>query len=142
MVCSPTFIKYRISVYIFGSILRLHISLFWSVYLPVPHSFHYRDSVCVCARACVCVKLLQSVSNSATLWTVVFQAPLSRAFSMTRILECVAIPSSRGSPRPRDWTPVSYVYCIGRWFLYHWHHLGNPRDFVVSFNFRSASPQL
>ena len=27
---------------------------------------------------------------------------------------------SRGSSRPRDWTHVSWVSCIGRWILYHW----------------------
>ena len=37
-----------------------------------------------------------------------------------RILEWIAMPSSRGSSRPRDWTWVSYVSCIGRWILYHW----------------------
>ena len=30
-----------------------------------------------------------------------------------RILEWVAMPSSRGSSQPRDWTCVSYVSCIG-----------------------------
>ena len=34
-----------------------------------------------------------------------------------RILECVAISSSRGSSQPRDWTQVSYVSYIGRWGL-------------------------
>ena len=34
-----------------------------------------------------------------------------------RILEWVAISSSRGSSQPRDRTLVS---CIGRWFLYCW----------------------
>ena len=34
-----------------------------------------------------------------------------------RILEWVVMPSSRGSSRTTDWTPVSYVYCIGRWVL-------------------------
>ena len=37
-----------------------------------------------------------------------------------RILEWVAISSSRGSLRPRDWTCVSYISCIGRQILYHW----------------------
>ena len=37
----------------------------------------------------------------------------------TRILEWGAMPSSRGSSQPRDWTLVSYVSCIGRWVLYH-----------------------
>ena len=36
-----------------------------------------------------------------------------------RILECVAISFSRGSSRPRDWTHVPYISCIGRRLLYH-----------------------
>ena len=36
----------------------------------------------------------------------------------TRILEWVAMPSSRGSSRSRDWTWVSYVSCTSRWVLY------------------------
>ena len=31
-----------------------------------------------------------------------------------RILDCVAMPSSRGSSQPRDWTCLSYVSWIGR----------------------------
>ena len=30
------------------------------------------------------------------------------------------MPSSRGSPPPRDGTGVSYLSCIGRQVLYHW----------------------
>ena len=39
-----------------------------------------------------------------------------------RILEQVAISSSRGSSWPRDQTQVSYAFCIGRWIflLNHW----------------------
>ena len=36
-----------------------------------------------------------------------------------RILECVAMPFSRGSFRPRGQTSISYVSRIGRWVLYH-----------------------
>ena len=43
-----------------------------------------------------------------------------------RILECIAVPSPRGSSQPRDWTLVSYVSCIGRRVLYHQYHLGSP----------------
>ena len=44
-----------------------------------------------------------------------------------RILEWVAIPYSRGSSRPRDWTrSISYVSCVGRWVLYNWCYLGCP----------------
>ena len=35
-----------------------------------------------------------------------------------RILEWVAMPSSRESSRPRDGTRISYVFCFGRWVLY------------------------
>ena len=43
-----------------------------------------------------------------------------------RILEWVAMPSSRESSQARDWIQVSYVSCIGRWVLYHKCHLGSP----------------
>ena len=43
-----------------------------------------------------------------------------------RVLEWVAMPSSRGSSLPRDQTQVSWVPCIGRKVLYHWCHLGSP----------------
>ena len=36
-----------------------------------------------------------------------------------RILEWVAVPSSRASSPPRDHTRLSYVSCSGRWVLYH-----------------------
>ena len=34
-----------------------------------------------------------------------------------RILQWGAISFSRGSSQTRDWTPVSYISCIGRWIL-------------------------
>ena len=37
----------------------------------------------------------------------------------TRILEWVAMPSSRGSSQPRDRICITYVSCIGRRVLYH-----------------------
>ena len=36
-----------------------------------------------------------------------------------RVLEWAAIPSPRGSSRPRDWTQDSYVSCTRRRVLYH-----------------------
>ena len=41
-----------------------------------------------------------------TLWTIDHQAPL-QGILQARILEWVAVPSSRGSSRPRDRTHVS-----------------------------------
>ena len=40
--------------------------------------------------------------------------------SQARILEWVAIPSSRRPSQPRDWTSISSVSCTGRQILYHW----------------------
>ena len=50
-------------------------------------------------------------------WTVAHQAPLSGGTLQARILEWVAIPSSRGSSQPRDWTQVS---CISDRFFTIW----------------------
>ena len=36
-----------------------------------------------------------------------------------RVLEWVAMPSSRGPFQPRDRTRISYVSCIGRQVLHH-----------------------
>ena len=52
-------------------------------------------------------KLLSHVRLCATLRTVAHQAPWSMGFLQARILEWVAIPFSRGSSWPRDWTGVS-----------------------------------
>ena len=41
-----------------------------------------------------------------------------------RTLEWVAIPFSRRSSWSKDQTRISYISCIDRWVLYHWHHLG------------------
>ena len=40
--------------------------------------------------------------------------------------EWVAMPSSRGSFRPREQTHVSFISCIGRRVLYHQRSLGSP----------------
>ena len=58
--------------------------------------------------------LLSHVWLFATLWTVAHQAPLSMGILQARILEWVAMPSSRGSSQPRDWTQVSHI--AGRFF--------------------------
>ena len=43
------------------------------------------------------------------------------------ILKWIAIPFTRGSSWPRDQTHISYISCISRLVLYHWHHLGSPQ---------------
>ena len=46
---------------------------------------------------------------------------------LARILEWDAISSSRGYPRPKAHTCVSYIFCIGKQIFYHWRHLGSPQ---------------
>ena len=43
-----------------------------------------------------------------------------------RILESVAMFSSRESSWPGDQTHISSISCTGRWILYHLCHLGSP----------------
>ena len=52
---------------------------------------------------------LSCVQLFATPWTVDHQAPLSMEILQARILEWVAVQSSRGSSQPRDQTQVSFT---------------------------------
>ena len=52
--------------------------------------------------------------NAATPWAVARQAPLSLGILEARILEWVAMTSSRWSSQPRDQTEVSHI--AGRFF--------------------------
>ena len=69
-------------------------------------------------RACVRAKLLQSC---LTLWDPVHcSLPGSSVlgFSRQAYRRGLPMPSSRGFSRPRDWTHISYISCIGRQVLY------------------------
>ena len=64
--------------------------------------------LCLVAQSCLTLCLPMDCSLPGSTIHGILQA---------RILECVAISSSRGSSQPMDQTSVS---CIGRWILYHW----------------------
>ena len=78
----------------------------------VPHALY-------AGHACVHAKLLQSYLTLCNLWTVAHQPPLSMEFPQARILEWVAMPSSRGSSWPRDRTRVSHASGAASRFS-HW----------------------
>ena len=72
-------------------------------------------------HACVCSQLVRLF---ATPWTVSPPDSSVREILQARILEWVAMPSSRGSSWPKDQPRGSnphffFVSCIGRWSLYH-----------------------
>ena len=54
--------------------------------------------------------------------------PKTKNFLQVRILEWIAMPSSRESSQPRDQTPVSITPCIDMRVLYYWHNLGSPSE--------------
>ena len=58
---------------------------------------------------------------------IAHQAPLSMGILQARVLEGVAVPTSRGSSLPRNRTRVSYVSSTGRQVL------GSP-SFIIFFN--------
>ena len=78
-------------------------------------------SMCVCVCVCVCVCALSHFSHVWLCDSKDCSLPHSSVHGIlqTRILEWVAVPSSRGSSRPGVGTCVSFVSCIGRWVLYH-----------------------
>ena len=66
----------------------------------------------------MCVKSLQSC---LTLCDPMDHSPRGspvHGILQARKLEWVAIPFSRGSSWPRDWTSISFGFCIGRQVLY------------------------
>ena len=69
--------------------------------------------------ACSCTKSLQPCLTLCS--PMNYSPPVSSVLGIlqARILEWVAMPSSRGSSRPRDQTWVFYIFCIGRQVLYH-----------------------
>ena len=77
--------------------------------------------------SCVCPLLIQSCPTVCEPMDGSPPGSSVHGILQAKILEWVAMPSSRGSSRPRDRTCTSYVSCIGRQVLYHLCHLGSPR---------------
>ena len=82
--------------------------------------------VCVC----VCVCVLSHVQLFATPWNVARQDPLFMDYPATRILERVAISSSRGSSQLRDQTSISCSSCIEMMDSLPLSHLESPWDII------------
>ena len=53
--------------------------------------------------------VLSHIQLFVTPWSVAHQAPLSMGILQARILECVAIPFSRGAFQPRNQIHVSHI---------------------------------
>ena len=66
---------------------------------------------------CVCAQKRLTTPHHPVPWTAAARL-LCPWILQARVLEWVAMPSSRGSSWPRDETHVSYVSCTGRQVLY------------------------
>ena len=66
-----------------------------------------------------------SVRLCVTPRTATLQDPLSLGFSRQACWSRLPLPPPGDLPHPGI-EPASYISCIGRWILYHKHHLGSP----------------
>ena len=81
-----------------------------------------------------CLPLCSVAQSWPTLWNPTnCSLPGSSVHGIlqARILEWVAISSSRWSSRPRNWTHVSFVFYTGRHILYHCTTWGAPQDLLT-----------
>ena len=78
---------------------------------------------------CTCCAMLSCFSCVWLCWDPMDFPPDSSVCGIlqARILEWIAMPSSRGSSWPKDWTHISYVSWTDRQFLYQLSHWGSPK---------------
>ena len=87
----------------------------------------------VILRVCV-LSHFSHVQHFGTLWTVAQPGSSVHGMLQARILEWIAMLSSRGSSWLRERTQVSHVSCIGRLVLYHQCLLGSPKVIFLNAN--------
>ena len=83
----------------------------------------------------MCVKSLQSCP---TLCDPMDRSPPGSSVHgilQVRILEWVAMPSSKGSSWLTDWICLFYISCVVKWMPYHYRHLGSPKALWDLFTF-------
>ena len=99
--------------------LQCCVSFFYTP-MWVSYTFIY-----MCVYVCMCAKLLQLCLILCDPVDSCLPVSFVHGILQVRILEWVAMPSSRGSSWCRDRNCVSYISCIGRRTLYHQCHLGS-----------------
>ena len=100
-------------------------NIYTSLFLVISFGSHNPERKEQISFSFSCGLSLSCVWLFATPWTVTRQAPLSMEILQARILEWVAMSSSRGSSQPRDRTQLSHI--AGR-FFYHLCHPGKPMN--------------
>ena len=87
--------------------------------IPSAHIFEMRSKITLVTFLKVKVLVTQSCLTLCDSMDCSPPGSSVHGILQARILEWVAMPSSRGSSQPRDQSCVSYMSCIGRWVLYH-----------------------
>ena len=94
-------------------------------YIAITYKGKKSEKVCLYMYIHACIlNCFSCVQLCVMLWTA-HQGPLPMGIPQTRILEWVAMSSSRVSSRLRNQTHVSSVSCTDIWVPYHYHHLGS-----------------
>ena len=134
---SNNFIRIKIMIY-----SNLNYSVFYYLYFVNMNYLKKR----ICSKviypilnyySCACMHA-KSFQLCLTLCNPLDHSPLgssAHGILYARILEWVAMPSSRGSSWPREGTQVTCFSCIDRRALYHYCHLGSPLVFIRTINF-------
>ena len=93
-----------------------YIYIYVHIYIYI-HTSMYFSPLCSIMRVCMHAQLCPALCNPMD-----YRLPNSSVHGifLARILERVAIFSSRGSSWPRDWICISWVSYIHRLILYHW----------------------
>ena len=77
-------------------------------------------SLFICIFTCyVCARSLQSCAAFCDPMDCGLPGSSIHGILQARILKWIALPSSRGSSWPRNWTHISCISCISRQILYH-----------------------
>ena len=82
--------------------------------------YHLTLLICKMKTVLCCAKLLWSCQILCESMDCNPPGSSVHGILQARILEWIAMPSSRGSSRPKDQTCVSRLSCIGRRILHHW----------------------
>ena len=92
--------------------------------------------ICCCLVAKICLTLCNPMDYSPPGSSV-------HGISQVRILEGVAISSSRGSSQPKDQTHLSWVSCTAGGLFYHLSHCSRPKVkwFAANLGKDSKSPK-
>ena len=108
--CSSN-IRWLLLLFLIGAYLLYNVVLVSAI---------QRSESAMCIHICCC--LVSQSSCPTLLWPIYCSLPGSSVHGtfQVRVLEWVAISSSRGSSRPRDWTPKSPHILHSKWILYCW----------------------